>query len=175
MLIDALWFFLDGFIAPVFAIFINQFGSLEEVGMAFAIISITKGIVSLFAGRISQKIGITRVILFVNIVFFFRALSFIFVTNVYQIFFLQFIAGILSAIESPTYQALKAILVKRKKAAEQFGVYNCWTNMAVGIGALFSGIVATEFGFNSLFVILAAANLIYGLGVYFFVKIKKPT
>lgn len=173
IVIDSLWYLFDGLLTPMFSIYLSNFGSLEDIGISYAFISMTQGFFSLFSDEAADFFGPVKTILIISVFLFFKTLCFVFVTNIYQIFFLQIMGGILYAIQLPAYDAVKAVLAGKKKVVEQFSRYNSAVNFAIGIGALLSGVITLNFGFKALFVLLAFSNLAYGLSITYLVRLDK--
>ena len=168
---DSLWYFTSYLLAPMMAIFINKFGSLEDVGVSYAIISISSALASLFSDEIVGKYNLGKTILIVNFLSAIRILFYTKVGSLWDIFILQFIGGVLSAIEYPASRTLMTIIadkkVSNKHLTEQYGAYNFYVSLTSALGAIISGYIVTAHGYNFLFIVFAVSHIIYGTGIYF--------
>lgn len=172
-LLDSFWYLFDAILAPMFSIFLSGFGTLEDIGISYAFISMTQGFFSLFSDEAVDFFGPVKTIFVISILLSVKMLCFLFVTNIYQIFFLQIMEGIMYAIQVPAYDALRAVLVGKKRIVEKFSNYDSAVSFAIGIGALLSGVITLNFGFKALFILLSFAHLIYGILLLYFVKLDK--
>ena len=166
MLIESFWNFMYGLAAPFIAIYFNQFGGLEEVGISFAILSVFKGLMSFFAGKVLEKHTARTVLLFGQITESIRILLFIFASNIYFIYLLQFIGGITGGFISPSYFKLY-VKVGKDEPGKSFGSSIALSNIAIGSSALISGLMLDYFGYAPMFIFWSIAELIYGLYIYF--------
>ena len=150
------------FISPILAIFIQNIGekNVIYVGYAFATVAITETIVSIYFGHISDKYGRKKFVVIGAILMTFVPFGYIFVTNIFQIIFLQFIAGIGLGMNSPTYAALLTEKMKKGRRGLGFGIFNSSTTLVAGIGALIGASIAQFLGFQALFISMGILELI---------------
>lgn len=166
LMIDSTYAFFYGLAQPFIVIFFNNFGSLEEVGISVALLLIIQGIVSLITSKFISKLGSKRILLISQALEGIRIVLFLFVTNVYQVYFLQIVGGIFKGFNIPAYNNLY-VNVCRDESSTSIGTMSSTTNIAYGVSALIGGLIIGEFGYMPAFILWAAQEVVYGVYVYF--------
>ncbi|MBN1923832.1 MAG: MFS transporter [Nanoarchaeota archaeon] len=169
MLIDAFFNFMYGLVAPFLTIYFNEFGGFEEVGFSIAIMYIVKAFVSFGAGRVLKKYNARLVLLISQLLEGIRVFFFLIATNVFWVYGIQFIGGIINGFITPAYDAI-FVKVSKKEQDSSFGEMNGVTTMAVGVSALISGVILDYFGYVPMFILWGVSEIIYGIYIYFKIK-----
>lgn len=164
-LIDTFWYFMYGVAAPFITIFFNEFGSLDDVGLSVAILFIVQAFVSLFAGKVLNKIDNKLVLLIGKLFEAFRIFMFLFASNIYWVFALQFIGGITQGFIWPAGDQL-FVKISKKVKGTSFGERTFYTNLAMGVSALIAGFLLTLMGYAPMFIIWGISEAIYGIFIY---------
>jgi MFS family permease len=164
--INSFYSFLTGFVEPFIVIFFNEFGSLEEVGISVSILMIIQGIISLFSSKYLFKIGIRKIILFTQIFESLRILGFIFAQNVFHIYIIQILGGIIKGFNSPAYANL-FVDVCQDESTKSIAQHTSLTTIMYGLSVLAGGFMIGFFGYKIIFLIWAFQELIYGIYVFF--------
>jgi MFS family permease len=172
LLIQNMFFeFGAGLFGPIYAIFVEQIGgSILDAGIAWGIFLISIGlseyIVSKFIDRFKQK----NILIITSVIYAFVIFSYILVSNVYELFVLQLIAGIVIAIDKPAWSSWYAQLQRKGERGHDFALMYMSNDIAKGIAILFGASLAYLFGFKILFIL---AGLFILLGIPFIVKAEK--
>lgn len=164
-------FVLSGFgmIAPILAIFINDNlvgGSIFSAGLASTIFLITHASLQLlFSYKFNPKdrlwmlkVG-TALIMVVP-------LGYIFSTNIYHIYIMEFIYGIGAAFAYPTWSSLFTSHLESGKRGFQYSIYSSGVGIGTALTAAIGAWLAEKIGFKPVFIITGIMTLV-GLLILF--------
>lgn len=161
--------FFIGFAQPFIAIFFNNFGSLEEVGIAVAIMYILEGLVSFLTSNLFSKYSAKLIVLVSQLADGLRIFGFLFVQDVYGVYVLQMLGGIIRGFNTPAYSNVY-VDVCSDESSKSIGKQDSVPTMAYGFSTLLSGFIIGTFGYAPVFIIWAVQEIIYGLIIYYKVK-----
>jgi MFS family permease len=152
---------------PFFTLYITRkFGvGMTTVGIIFGIFSITGIVGSTIGGALSDRFG-RKWMLILGLVM--SALSSIWLglVNDIQMFVIgAVVVGLLSNIGGPAQQAMVADLLPEEQRSEGYGIIRVTFNLAVVIGPILGGFLATR-SYLSLFIADAFASLVVATIVY---------
>jgi MFS family permease len=158
---------------PFFTLYMtSKFGiSMTQVGVFFGLFALSSVVGSMIGGALTDRFGRKGMLLFGLIM---SALSAILmgITNQIEVFLLVVIVvGMLADAGGPAQQALVADLLPEDKRAEGFGILRVVFNLAVVIGPLIGGLLATQ---NYLLLFIADAIASSITAVVVFVALKEP-
>jgi len=156
-----------GLIGPIFAIFLTrqiQGGTLEMVGFIAATYWIAKSVVQPF---IAHFLDVTKGekddfkfliggMYLANLI----PLGYIFSTQPWQIFLLEFIRGLAMACVVPTWSAIFTRHINKGWEAFSWSIESTGIGFAAGFAAAFGGILASILGFNVVFVLVSFFGII---------------
>jgi MFS family permease len=156
---------------PFFTLYMtSKFGiSMTQVGIFFGLFAISSVVGSMIGGALTDRFGRKGMLLFGLTM---SALSAILmgITNQIEIFLVVVIVvGMLADAGGPAQQALVADLLPEEKRAEGFGILRVVFNLAVVIGPLIGGLLATR-NYLLLFIADAIASMITAAVVFFALK-----
>ena len=148
-----------GFIAPIFAIFIAgsiDGGNVEVVGFAAAVYWIVKSIIIIPFGKyLDKNHGEKDDLAFIIIGNLLAALAifgYIFATTAWHIYLLQAVYAVGMGMNIPGYTAIFTRHVDKGREAYEWSAHSAGVSVGTGIAGAFGGIVAYNFGFNTLFI-----------------------
>ena len=151
----------EGFAAPIFAIFLTdniKGGSIEVVGFAAAIFWVVKSLFVIPCGHyLDKRTGEKDDLYFIIVGNILAALSifgYIFSRLPWHIYFLQVIYGIGMAMNIPAYTAVFTRHIDKGREAFDWSVRSALTGTGAGVAGGLGGIIAYNFGFNTLFVVV---------------------
>jgi len=162
--VETIFLFGFGLFGPIYAIFIEKIGgNVLDVGIAYSIFLICMSTVELPMGKLADKYGRK---LFLAGGYFLSALSFlgyIFINNIYQLFFIQVIYGFSLAIGDPAWDAWFSKSLDKSKESFEWALFHMSTGYAEGISALIGGAIGYFIGFETLFIISTILAVISGI------------
>ncbi len=155
-----------GLIGPIFAIFLTkqiQGGSVEMVGFISATYWISKSIVQPFiAHYFDIKQGekddfkfLVGGMYLANLI----PLGYVFSTQLWHIFILEFIRGLAMACVVPSWSAIFTRHINKGWEAFSWSIESTGIGFAAGFAAAFGGILTNVLGFRALFVLVSFFGL----------------
>lgn len=156
-----------GLIGPIFAIFLTkqiQGGSVEMVGFIAATYWLIKSIVQPFIAHfLDVKRGERDDLLFLvsgmyvaNLI----PLGYVFSTQPWHIFTLEFIRGLSMACVVPSWSAIFTRHIDQGWEAFSWSIESTAIGFAAAFAAAFGGVLATVLGFRTVFVLVSIFGLI---------------
>jgi MFS family permease len=160
---------------PFFALYITEKFNvgMTEVGVLFALFSLSSLAGSFLGGALTDRVGRRRILIFGLLASSFSTLLMGFIDSLQVFYVLALIAGIFTDVAGPAHQAMVADLVPVQKRAEGFGILRVAFNLAVVIGPAIGGLLAAR-SYQLLFVSDAIISTITAGIVYFFLRETKP-
>lgn len=163
---------------PFFALYVTQHFNvgMTQVGILFAIFSISGIFGSFLSGAMTDKFGRKSMLLFGLIVSALSSLLMAFVNDITVFYSLAAFVGLLSNTGGPAQQAMIADLLPPNKLTEGYGIWRVVANLAVTIGPAIGGFVVAFFNtYILLFVIDAVSSVITAFIVFKVIPETKPT
>lgn len=142
---------------------------MTDVGVLFGIFSLASVAGSMTGGALTDRFGRKGVLIFGLVM---SALSSVLMglTERIELFYaIILLVGVMAEAGGPAQQALVADLLPEEKRASGFGILRVAINLAVAIGPLIGGLLATR-SYLLLFVSDAATSVITAIIVYFTLK-----
>jgi len=131
---------------PFFTLYLTRkFGiGMTEVGGIFGMFSISSFIGSMIGGAMTDRIGRKAVLLFGLVMSALSAVLMGIIGNLLLFLVVTLVVGILSDVGGPAQQSLVADILPEKQRAQGFGILRVVFNLAVVIGPLIGGFVASR-------------------------------
>jgi MFS family permease len=146
---------------------------MTQVGVLFAVFSISGFVGSMLGGALADKFGRRSMILIGLVFSALSSLAMGLASDLYVLYALAVVAGLLLNIADPARQAMVADLLPEEKRAEGFGMMRVAGNLAWIVGPTVGGLLAAQ-SYMILFVLDAITSLITAVIVYKFVAETKP-
>ena len=160
---------------PFFALYLTRkFGvGMTEVGVLFAVFSLSGFISSTFGGALTDRLGRKGIVIFGLIASSFSAVA-MGLVDVFEAFFvLALTVGILGDIAGPAHHAMVADLLPEEKRAQGYGMIRVAFNLSVTIGPAIGGLLAAR-SYLALFIADAIISLITAVLVWRYLPETKP-
>ena len=156
---------------PFFTLYLtSKFGiGMTKVGLIFGMFAISSFFGSMIGGALTDRIGRKSILLFGLVMSALSSLLMGVIDVLALFFFVTLIVGLLSDVGGPAQQALVADLLPEQQRAEGYGILRITANLAVAIGPVIGGFLATK-SFMLLFIGDAVTSLITAVIVYFALK-----
>lgn len=163
LLLNSAW----GLIGPIFAIFLTQQikgGTLEMVGLIAAIFWLTKSLIQPFVGYFLDlkkgELDDFKVLFFSMLIVNLVPFGYFFSTQIYQIFFLEFIRGLGMAFVFPSFMAIFTRHIEKGWEALSWGINSTVVGISAGIAGGLGGFLAAIFGFKAVFILVGTFGLL---------------
>ena len=146
---------------PFFSLYITQKFNvgMTQVGVIFAVFSITGLFSSMLGGALTDRIGRKGIIIFGLLMSALSALVMGLVNEFTTFLVVAGVVGLLSDVGWPAQSAMVADLLPEPKRAQGFGILRVVFNLAVVIGPLLGGLLASR-SYLLLFIIDTITSLI---------------
>jgi len=162
-------------IFPFFALYITskfQVG-MTEVGLLFALFSVTDMIGNMIGGALTDFLGRKTMIIMGLIISALTSLGMGFVNQLEWFYVMGAISGLFATAAGPAHEAMLIDILPEKKRSEGFGVMRVAMNLSIAIGPAIGGFLASR-SFLILFIADTVTSLITALIVYLVVEESKP-
>lgn len=160
---------------PFFALYLTKKFSIgmTEVGILFAVFSVSSFIGAFPGGALTDRFGRKGIIIFSLIATSVSTL-FMGLVNAYQLFvIIAFVSGIFTDIGGPAYEAVFIDVLPQEKRASGFGIRRVAFNLAVVLGPVIGGFVASR-SYLALFIIDAVFSTLVAFLVFALIPETKP-
>ncbi|MFH1332200.1 MAG: MFS transporter [archaeon] len=162
--VETIFLFGFGLFGPIYAIFVEKIGgNILDVGIAYFIFLVCMATFELPMGKLADKYGRKWFLAFAYFLAGLTFLGYIFVENIYHIFFLQVLYGATLAIGDPAWDAWFSRSLDRSKESFEWALFHMSTGYAEAISALIGGAIGYFIGFKTLFVISAGLAIVSGI------------
>jgi MFS family permease len=163
------WWLGEGMFGPLFAIFAGRVGgSILDITWAWAIYLGVTGVLVMFIGRISDKVGHAKLMVAgyaLNAIFTF---CYLLIHSPQALFLVQAGLGVALALADPTWDALYAKHEDRRKAGFAWGLEHGMEQLITAAAIIIGGIIVSRYSFTALFVIM---GIIQTIGAIYQAKI----
>jgi len=156
-----------GLSGPIFAIFLTkqiQGGNLEIVGFVAAVYWITKSIIQPFLANYLDKNHGEKDDFYFLIAGMYIAnlvpLGYVFSSQPWHIFVLEFIRALAMACVVPTWSAIFTRHIDKGREAFSWSIESTGIGFAAGLAGAFGGVIASILGFKAVFVLVSFFGII---------------
>jgi predicted MFS family arabinose efflux permease len=162
LLASDLWFFGEGLLGPLFAVFTQRIGgNVLDITWAWAVYLLVSGALVLVVGKISDhrfdKAKLMVLGYAINALFTF---GYLLVSSPLQLLIVQAGLGVGSALAYPTWEALYAKYEDKKEDGWIWGLADGGSKIFTGIGMIVGGFIVTYGSFAILFWIMGIVQTI---------------
>jgi len=146
---------------------------MTRVGLIFGMFAISSFIGSFIGGALTDRIGRKSMLIFGLVMSGLSSVLMGVIDDLTIFFVVVLLVGILSETGGPAQQALVADLLPEKQRAGGFGILRVAVNLAVTIGPLIGGLLASR-SYLLLFISDAVTSVITAAIVYFALRETRP-
>lgn len=157
-----IWYFGEGMLGPLFAIFAEKVGGdILDITWAWASYLVVTGIVYIIAGRymngrdIKEKVMVAGYALNALLTF-----GYIFVHNPLQLFMVQAGLGVAEAIGTPAWDTLYAKNLTAEVDSYAWGLSTGQSQIVTGIAFGIGGVITHYLSFETLFIVMGCIQLL---------------
>ena len=175
---DSFYLLAAGLFGPIYAIFVVRIGGdILEAGIAYTAFSLAAGLMIILVGRWEDRVRHKEKLLVLGYSLGSAGiLGYLFVSNPLQLFLVQIVLGLGEAVRSPAYDCIYSTSLDKGKYASEWGMYDSLVYIVGGISAAIGGLVASFFGFQTLFILMFLLSLSsMAISARLYYLNKKPT
>ncbi|HOZ36994.1 MAG TPA: MFS transporter [bacterium] len=167
LIVSGLFTFAFGMFTPIYAIFIESIGGgVREAANAWAIFSLTAGLLTFVAGKWENKIKETELgIVFSQFILGVAYVFFLIADDVLMLYLAQACLGAGMAFFWPAFHSSYGKHTTKKEAPWQWSFYDGLSYLLPAVAAVAGGSVVENFGFGAMFMIMAGISFCCGLFV----------
>jgi MFS family permease len=162
-------------LGPVYAVYVTRIihGNLLDSGIALAISTCVMGLLIVVSGRIASKYRTEKLQMVIGYLMAALVyLGFIVIKTPVQLYILEAVSGIASAIELPASTGLFSSIQEENKHSKGWGEYFGLMNFVSAFSLLTSGFIAQRFGFHPLFLTMFSLELLGMLIAIYLLRFK---
>ncbi|MBT3230227.1 MFS transporter [Candidatus Uhrbacteria bacterium] len=162
---NALILIAGAMMGPIYALFVEEIGgNLLDASIAGAIFALAAGMTVLIVGRITDKIKQQRyVVIFGYLMMALGFFLYLFVNSIWFLFAIQIIIGFGEAIYSPAFDAIYSKHTTKHHEGREWALWESMMYFTTAFGAMAGGLLAYNFGFNAIFIVMAGLCIISAL------------
>ena len=175
LLISGLFYaFAVGLFGPIYAMFVSRIGGdILDASGAWATFAIVNGAIVILFGKLSDKKFNKRYMVFFGfLIVALGTLGYLFVSAPIHLFFVQAILGFGMALVDPPWDALYGKAEDDGKEASEWSFWEGGQLIVGGISAIIGGLIATYFGFTTLFITMFIFNCLAAAASLMLIKEK---
>jgi DHA1 family quinolone resistance protein-like MFS transporter len=172
-----------GMLAPIFAIFIEDFvigGNEAVAGFAMAAFLIARSLfqipIAVLIDKVKGEADDYMFMVVFSIASSLIPLLYLIISYPWQLYLVQILLGVATAVTYPSYMAIFTRHIDKHKEGTEWGIYYTLVDMSSAILAAFGGYLANTVGFRALIiamVIVATMGSIFLIPIRAFLKVKK--
>lgn len=162
LLADVTWFFGEGMLGPLFAVFAQRIGgNVLDISWAWAAYLICAGIFIAYIGAVSDRKISRKKLIFAGYVLN-AALTFcyLFVNSVFTLLLLEVGLGLAAALATPTWDALYSQYQDKNERGFTWGMADGLSEIFTGVAIVIGGMVVAYLSFDILFVIMGMIQVV---------------
>lgn len=158
----ALILFANYLFTPIYAMFVARIGGdVETTGFAYAIYSISTAVLILLIGKWEDHVKHRENLLIAASFLSFVGFSaYLFVNNITQLFLVQIVLGIATAIAIPAFDAMYSENLDKGRHASEWSIWESTNYLTASFAAAAGGLIVGAFGFSALFTLMALLSLV---------------
>jgi len=155
-------------IGPIYALLVEQIGGdLLDASLTFFIYSIVTSITLFISGKLFDHKRQGKNILVLGFLLIAAGyFSYLLVDTVQKLYLVQVLIGMGTAIYSPAWDSMYSTNVTKKHEGTQWATWEITNQFSAAIGALIGGLIASQWGFPPLFILMGIICLLSAVGVY---------
>ena len=153
---SSLMAFAFGLFGPFYLIFINNLGgSIENFGIAVGLVVLSGALMSLIAGKYSDKFGRKPLLLFGGYASAIIVFLYTIIESLWQLYLLQILSGIIISIFETAEHSFLGDITEKQRRGSEIGKYMAFVGIAEALAIFAGGFLVGKFGFEVIFYIVS--------------------
>lgn len=164
MLSQGLIMMASSMIFPFYILLLRNVGnSYSQFGWAYGLFALTAALSYPMIGRFSDKVGDKLLLQVYCFSMGFLLLLFPLVNQVWQVYVLQVLMGLLGALQKNTEKTALARKIDTNVAGREIGNYHLWTSVGAAIAIILTGYLVDFITIGSVFYLASIIYIISGI------------
>lgn len=155
-----------GLFSPFWIVFIEGFGDVQTIGIAFGWVILANAISGHYAGRLSDRIGRKRVMMIGGYAQALAVFCFTLVVSLGQLYSLQIAIGIIGGLRGTATEAFMGDITERETRGHDLGRLGLVTGVAQAAALFIGGTIAKSFGVETIFYVVAVTQCVATTSLY---------
>ncbi len=152
--------FADSLFGPLYAVYVQGIGGgILDVGNSVALYSIMTGILIILVGKISDRMSKELLATFGFLVSSVGTLCYLVISSPFQLYILQILFAVSTALLSAPLSALFAKHIENKNSGFMWALEGGGGKILAGIGIVCGTFVTYQFGFSTTFILISILQL----------------
>jgi MFS family permease len=148
----------------------NAGGSYSQFGWAYGLFALTAALSYSFIGKFADKAGDKILLIIYSWGMAIILLIFPLVYEIWQVYFLQIVMGLLGAVQKNSEKTVLARTVKKETAGKEIGRYHIWTSIGAAVAVIGTGYLVDFLTIGSVFYI---ASIVFAWSGFYIMKLEK--
>lgn len=168
LITDSLVLLAGATLGPIYALFVEKIGGdLLDASLTGAIFAAAAGITVVLSGKYSDRLKQPEfIVVFGYSVMGIGYLLYILVNSIWFLFLVQIMIGFGEAVYNSPFDALYSRHLPDHHEGEGWGFWEAMNYWVAAIGGVIGGLVVTNLGFNTLFILMASLCFLSAIYVY---------
>lgn len=156
-----------GMLAPIFAIFVEDFivgGDESVAGIAVGIYLFSRSILQIPVAHLVDKVKGEKddfwFLVAGSLLVALIPLSYLLISTPGQLFAVQFFLGLFAAFTFPSYMAIFTRHIDKGKEGTEWGIYYTLTDLSSAGLAVIGGFIAVSYGFQALILLVVGLSIV---------------
>ncbi len=172
LVVSALYMFAFGMFSPLYAIFVEKVGGdISAASNAWAVFMLTAGIMTFLTGRWENNAKQTVVgLAWSQFLVAGAYLMYYFTDRIAMLYSAQILLGLGASFFWPAFHSLYGKHVDKHNQAKQWSFYDALAYLLPAMAAVIGGWLVNNYGFNTVFMIMAIMSAMCGIYILFLPK-----
>lgn len=164
ILSQSLMMMAGSMIFPFYVLLLRNVGdSYAQFGWAYGLFALTSALAYPFIGKVADRLGDQLLLVMYTWGMAVILLFFPLVTDVWQVYVLQIVMGLLGALQKNTEKTSLARHVTKETAGQQIGNYHTWTSVGTAVAIILTGYIVDFLTIGTIFYLASFVYVMSGI------------
>jgi MFS family permease len=158
-------------IFPFYVLLLKNVGSsYSQFGWAYGIFALTAALSYPMIGKLADKTGDKILLVIYSWGMALILLIFPLAYEIWQVYVLQVVMGLLGAVQKNSEKTVLARTVKKETAGKEIGRYHIWTSIGAALAVIVTGYLVDFLTIGSIFYV---ASIVFAWSGFYMMKLEK--
>lgn len=149
---------------PFYVLLLRNVGnSFSQFGWAYGLFALTSALAYPLIGKVSDRFGDKKLLIIYSWSMAVLMLCFPIATEVWHVYILQILMGLLGAMQKNAEKTSLARKVERQEAGYAIGKYHVWTSLGAAIAIILTGYLVDFLTIGTIFYVASILYMISGI------------